>query len=154
MLKHIHPVAGVLAVLVIVTFWLSTAVVELFGSTAQVVVVKRAIPWGFLVLIPALAIAGGTGSFLARCGRGGLVDRKLRRMPVIAANGILVLIPSALYLSRKAGEGDFDGIFYAVQVLELGAGAVNITLLGLNVRDGRRLAAAKRRKSAGHRQRA
>jgi hypothetical protein len=153
MLKNIHPIAGAAAVLVIAVFWLSTVAVELFGSTAHVVLVKTTIPWGFLVLIPALAIAGGTGSLLSHGAKGGLVGRKLRRMPVIAANGILVLIPSALYLSHKAGEGDFDSVFYAVQALELCAGAVNIFLMGLNVRDGRRLSAGKRRKSVIHKQR-
>ena len=32
MSKIIHPMAGVLAILTIATFWLSTAFAELFGS--------------------------------------------------------------------------------------------------------------------------
>lgn len=64
--------------------------------------VKAAIPWGFLLLAPALAATGGSGFFL------------------------------------RAGE--FDAVFYAVQALELLAGAVNISLLCLNVRDGMTLA--------------
>jgi hypothetical protein len=35
-------------------------------------------------------------------------------MPLIAANGILVLIPSALFLASKARAGQFDTSFYAV----------------------------------------
>jgi hypothetical protein len=35
--------------------------------------------------------------------------------------------------------GEFDTAFYAVQALELAAGAANITLLGLNMRDGLRM---------------
>ncbi len=58
MSKIIHPMAGVLAILTIATFWLSTAFAELFGSQAVVTTVKTAIPWGFLLLIPALAAAG------------------------------------------------------------------------------------------------
>ena len=57
-------------------------------------------------------------------------------MPFIAANGILVLIPAALFLASKAKAGEFDTAFYAVQALELLAGPVNITLLSLNMRDG------------------
>ncbi|MFV0292431.1 MAG: hypothetical protein ACK5II_04110 [Paracoccus sp. (in: a-proteobacteria)] len=64
--------------------------------------------------------------------------RKKKRMPIIAANGILVLIPSALYLSGKASAGTFDTGFYIVQSLELVAGAANIILLALNMRDGLR----------------
>jgi hypothetical protein len=60
-------------------------------------------------------------------------------MPFIAGNGILVLIPSALFLAAKAGSGAFDPTFYAVQSIELLAGAANIVLLGLNMRDGLRM---------------
>jgi hypothetical protein len=136
MLKVIHPVAGVLAILTIATFWLSTALAELFASQAVVVAVKTAIPWGFLLLIPALAAAGGSGFVLSDGRRAGLVGAKLKRMPIIAANGLLVLIPSALFLASKARAAEFDGSFYVVQALELAAGAANITLLGLNMRDG------------------
>ncbi|WP_338025596.1 hypothetical protein [Bradyrhizobium zhanjiangense] len=57
-------------------------------------------------------------------------------MPFIAGNGILVLIPAALFLASKAKVAEFDSTFYAVQALELLAGATNIVLLGLNTRDG------------------
>ncbi len=67
MTKVSHPVAGVLAILAIATFWLSTALTELFASHAVVTAVKTAIPWGFLLLIPALAAAaGGSGFALAK----------------------------------------------------------------------------------------
>ncbi len=101
MLKFIHPAAGVIALLTILTFWLSTAFAELFGSHSTVVAVKTAIPWGFLVLIPALMAAGGSGFALSKGRRAGLVGAKAKRMPLIAANGILVLIPSALFLRMR-----------------------------------------------------
>ncbi|MBI4694145.1 MAG: hypothetical protein HY749_08990 [Gammaproteobacteria bacterium] len=148
MVRIIHPVAGALAILSIASFWLSTALSELFGSQATVIAVKTAIPWGFFVLIPALAAAGGSGIALARGGRGGLVGIKFKRMRLIAANGILVLIPSALFLASKAGATEFDATFYAVQALELVAGATNITLLGLNMRDGLKMKGRFRRRSA------
>ena len=136
MIKFVHPFAGTLAIVTIATFWLSTAVSELFGSQALVITVKTTIPWGFLVLIPALAATGGTGFKLSRGRRSGLVGAKARRMPFIAVNGILVLIPSAFFLSYKAQSGAFDTSFYVVQGLELLAGAANFVLLGLNIRDG------------------
>lgn len=148
MTKIIHPVAGTIALLTIVTFWLSTVFSELFGSEATVIAVKTAIPWGFLLLIPALAAVGGSGFALAKGRRVGLVGTKARRMPFIAANGILVLIPAALFLAYKASRAEFDGYFYAVQALELVAGAANITLLGLNMRDGLRMKGRLRRRSA------
>ncbi|NCP18952.1 MAG: hypothetical protein GW855_07325 [Erythrobacter sp.] len=139
MSKFIHPIAGTLATLLVASFWLSTVIVEAFGTHAQIAVVKLAIPWGFLLLVPALAATGGTGLIRARGHRGGIVERKLRRMPIIAANGVLVLIPSALFLAWKAGAGAFDTAFYAVQAVELVAGAANFTLLALNMRDGLRM---------------
>lgn len=148
LLKLVHPVAGVLALLMIATFWLSTALSELFASEATVTAVKTAIPWGFLLLIPALAAAGGSGFALAKGRRGGLVGAKFRRMPWIAANGVLILIPAALFLASKARAAEFDTIFYAVQALELIAGAMNITLLSLNMRDGLKMKGRFRRRSA------
>ena len=69
-------------------------------------------------------------------------------MPFIAANGILILMPSALFLAHKARAAEFDNAFLAVQTLELVAGAINIALLALNFRDGVRLTGRLRRRSA------
>jgi hypothetical protein len=148
MVKTIHPLAGALALFTIAAFWLSTAFSELFASEATVIIVKTVIPWGFLLLIPALMAAGGTGFTLAGKRRGGIIDAKIRRMPLIAANGILILIPAALFLASKASAGEFDTGFYIAQTLELAAGATNITLLGLNMRDGLRMKGRLHRKPA------
>ncbi|UWU88910.1 hypothetical protein [Bradyrhizobium sp. CB1015] len=135
MTKIIHPVAGAVALTTIAIFWLSTALTELFASHETIAMVKIAIPWGFLLLIPMLATRG-SGFVLAKERRAGLIGAKIKRMPFIAGNGILVLIPAALLLASKAKAAEFDTMFYAVQTLELVAGVTNIVLLGLNVRDG------------------
>lgn len=145
MLRIVHPIAGLVAILTIATFWIATAFSEVFAAEGTVVAVKTAIPWGVLLLVPALAAAGGSGFVLSRGQRTGLVGAKLRRMPIIAANGVLVLIPSALFLASKANAREFDSTFYAVQGLELIAGAVNLALLGMSMRDGMKLTAWRRR---------
>jgi hypothetical protein len=61
-------------------------------------------------------------------------------MAVIAANGLLVMIPAALFLNSKAAAGEFDALFYAVQVVELVIGVVQLALMGMNFRDGIKLA--------------
>ena len=61
MTKTIHPIAGGLALLTILTFWLSTVLSEVFASAEVVTTVKTLIPWGFAILIPALAAAGISG---------------------------------------------------------------------------------------------
>ena len=141
----VHGLAGGVALLTIASFWLATVTVEVFGDMAAVAAVKQGILWGMAVLIPSLMIAGGSGTFLARGWRGGLADAKRRRMPVIAANGLIVLVPAAVFLCWRAGEGLLDATFYIVQAVELVAGAVNLTLLGLNMRDGLRLSRRRSR---------
>jgi len=101
MTKIVHPIAGLLAILTIATFWLSTALAEMFASQAVITAVKTAIPWGFLLLIPALAAAGGSGFALAKGRRSGPVGTKIKRMPIIAANGILWGERRGLYPSAR-----------------------------------------------------
>jgi len=148
MLKIVHPVAGVVALLTIATFWLSTTLSEILGSDAIVAAVKTAIPWGLLLLIPALAAAAGSGLALAKGRRGGAISAKIHRMPIIAANGIMVLAPAALFLASKARSAEFDAAFYTVQTIELVAGAANFALLGLNMRDGLAMKGRFRRRCA------
>ncbi len=64
------------------------------------------------------------------------MDAKRKRMPFIAANGLLVLVPCAIVLNRWASAGSFDTSFYVVQIIELIAGPINLTLMSRNVRDG------------------
>jgi hypothetical protein len=138
--KKAHLIAGLLAILTIATFFLSTILVELFGSHEAVATVKSLIVLpGLFILVPAIAATGGSGFYLSKSRRGRLVDAKKKRMPFIAANGLLVLIPCAIVLNRWAGAAQFDTTFYVVQAIELLAGAVNLTLMGLNIRDGMKM---------------
>ena len=140
MKAKLHGFFGAVALLCIATFWVSTAVSEVFLDLGSVTAVKNAILMGMWLLIPAMAATGGSGFSLASGCRDRLVEVKARRMKIVAANGLLVLLPSAFVLASWAGAGRFDSAFYALQALELLAGAVNITLLGLNMHDGLRLA--------------
>ncbi len=138
--KKVHSIASLLATFTIATFFLSTITVELIGSHETIARIKHliVIP-GLLILIPAIAAAGGSGRILSKSRQGKLVDAKKKRMPFIAANGLLVLIPCAVFLNSWASEGRFNEMFYLVQGIELLAGTVNLTLMGLNIRDGIKL---------------
>lgn len=139
--KLIHRIGGILAPICIATFFLSTIFVELFGSHEAVARLKSLIVTPELwILVPAIAAAGSSGMFLSKSRRGRLVDTKKKRMPLIAANGLLVLVPCAIVLNRWASAGSFDTSFYVVQIIELIAGPINLTLMGLNLRDGLRMA--------------
>lgn len=139
MKSKLHGFFGSVALLCIVTFWVSTVVSELFLDQASVTAVKNAILAGMWVLIPAMAATGGSGFSLAGTRRGRLANIKMRRMKGVAANGLLILLPSAWMLASWANAGRFDSAFYTLQAVELVAGAVNVMLLTLNMRDGLRL---------------
>ncbi|NJL50653.1 MAG: hypothetical protein HC909_02980 [Blastochloris sp.] len=138
-LRRLHPVAGMLALATIATFWISTVVIEAQGTPADIAKVKSLILWGMLVLIPAIALAGASGLRLGRTSLHPLAAAKQRRMPIIAANGLIVLSPCAIFLANRAAAGLMDETFYVVQAIELAAGAVNISLIALSARDGLKL---------------
>ena len=139
MITRIHAAAGVIGFLTILTFWTSTVASELFGSHATIAAVKQAVLWGMLLLVPAMAAAGATGFQLLGGRSDAMALAKKHRMLVIGPNGLLVLIPCAFYLASSAAKGQFGAGFYTVQVVELAAGLLNLTLMGLNIRDGLRL---------------
>ena len=101
-----------IALLTTATFWLSTAATDVFGSVEAFVAVKTMVPWGFLLLVPAMATIGASGfSFVRGRTLGGLVKKKAGRKPILAANGVLILIPSALFLAARARAGNMHRWF-------------------------------------------
>ncbi|MGR5360035.1 hypothetical protein ACPV54_04190 [Vibrio mediterranei] len=135
----LHRTAAIIAFLLILSFFTSSVLVELFGSEQAVTAVKAVIFFSVWILIPCMAIAGITGSKLAPKASKGILGTKKKRMPFIAANGMLVLLPCAIYLHTLASKGQFDHTFYWIQGMEFVAGFINLTLMGLNIRDGLRL---------------
>lgn len=146
MKKRLHAIAGIVGFLTILTFWTSTVYSEVFGTEDMIRTVKTMILSGMIVLIPAMAVAGGTGMALGKRRKDPHALAKKKRMPVIAANGLLVLMPAAFYLQAKASAGSFDIWFYTIQAIELVAGAGNLIMMGLNIRDGRRLTSRLRQR--------
>lgn len=136
----VHAIAGTTAMLIIVGFWTATLVSEIFLDYAAVAAVKHAIVYGLFLLVPFMAATGGSGFALGKTRKGYLLDRKKKRMAIIGTNGLLVMIPAAIFLNGKAAAGEFDALFYAVQAVELIVGVVQLALMGMNFRDGLKLA--------------
>ncbi|NOR51522.1 MAG: hypothetical protein GQ470_02785 [Gammaproteobacteria bacterium] len=135
-----HRIGAITATLCIVVFFISTIFVEIFGTAESIALAKSLIVMpGLFILIPAIAVTGATGFALSTSTSSGLVGQKRKRMPFIGANGLLILLPAAIVLDQWASAGRFDTGFYLVQALELIAGGVNISLMILNIRDGRKL---------------
>ena len=140
LLYRIHPLLGGLAILCIAGFMVSTIVSELSGNIQTISATKHTILWGLLVLAPCLAFTGLSGYQIAGKAPRGLVLTKLKRMRVIGLNGICILVPCAFFLALRASQLKFGWPFYSIQFLELLAGSINLALLGMNFRDGLRMA--------------
>jgi hypothetical protein len=146
--RKIHPVAGGVAFLTIMAFWVSTVTVELFGPTAAIAPVKQAIAWGLLILVPSIALTGISGFLLGGKSAAPIILAKKRRMPFIGANGLIVLAPSAIALAVLSARGEFGAWFLTIQAVELIAGLVNLALIALNIRDGLALTRGRRARTA------
>lgn len=144
MILILHRFTAIIATACIITFFASTISVELFGSFDSIAQIKSLIVTpGLFVLIPAIAITGATGFLLSKKRKGKIVEDKKKRMPFIAINGLLILLPAAIVLDLWASSGNFDSNFYILQTFELIAGATNGVLMILNIRDGRKLTRKK-----------
>jgi hypothetical protein len=95
-LSRVHVSAALLGTVMIALFFSSTVVVEVAGNHRAIAWVKsRIVTPGLFVLVPAIAVTGATGFALSRGLRSVLVARKKGRMPIIAGNGLLILVPAA-----------------------------------------------------------
>ncbi len=146
-LVALHGAAGAAALLTITTFWVSALTAELVLSSAGVATVRTAILYALPVLVIAMIATGASGARLAGRSKAPVIRAKRRRMALVAANGMLVLVPSVIFLWWRAQAGLFDATFGIVQIAELAAGAVNIVLLALNMKAG--MAMRARRVRAG-----
>ena len=135
-IKTVHPIAGTVALLTIITFWTATIFSKMSGDVDLIIQVKTMILYGMILLIPSMAVLGFSGFKLGGRSTFPLIVSKRRKMPLVAMNGLLVLVPSAILLKQMVMEGNF-GIYYTIiQSIELIAGAVNITLLFIAFRQG------------------
>lgn len=138
-IRKIHATAAVTAFLLIALFWISTVISEIFLSHQAVLTVKTVIVFAVFLLIAAMAITGATGFKMAGKSQNPTIVAKRRRMPMIAANGLLILLPCAFFLYSKALSGQFDGVFYAIQAVELVAGATNLFLMFQSMQDAKNI---------------
>lgn len=136
MLLKIHATASGIALITMMMFWTASVWAEAFATFHSVVFIRHSIVQGMLVLIPSLIIMNASGFALRRKRPAALLSKKITRAKVITINGALVLLPSALVLNYLASNGTFGALFYSLQALELFAGVINITLLGMNIREG------------------
>jgi hypothetical protein len=143
----VHRLSAVLALAILSSFWIATVVSELLLDVSAVVATKRSIALGLVLLVPCMAALNISGARITGARNGPLIARKRRILRIMGANAALVLVPCALSLFWLSRDGSLGSTFYAVQALELLAGAVNVTLLLMNVYAGLKLAGRLRRLS-------
>ena len=145
-LVRIHLAAAAGALAVISAFLVSSTDIELIGDPGEVRSLRHAILLALPLLIGCLAASALTGRRLAGRSRAPVVRRKQRRMQMVAALGLVMLVPCAVALNYLAGSATADSLAGVLEITELLAGAVNLALLALNFRDGRGM--TRRRRSA------
>ncbi|MFD2173297.1 hypothetical protein [Rhodobacter lacus] len=146
-LSKLHAAAGGVAMATICGLQATILAHELTGVPADIAAMRGNILWVVaLVLLPAMALAGGSGSKLGRGWNGAFVAQKRARMKRVAALGLGLLVPLAALLAWRASTGHTGADFVALTQLERLAALVNLWLLGRNMRDG--LAHARARKPA------
>lgn len=138
-LKNIHKIAAMLAFLLIATFQVSTIYADIFATTVQIAQVKSTILMFIPVLILAMMATGVSANKLYAGPMTGVFKSKQIRMKIAAFNGMLILLPAAIVLARWSEHGQFNTLYWFVQGLEILAGLINLTMIGLNIRDGIRL---------------
>jgi len=138
-LKNIHKTAAILALILIASFQISTIFAELFAPTAEIAQVKNTILMFVPVLMLTMMATGISANKLYSGAVTGRFKTKQIRMKIAAINGIFILFPAAILLARWSEHGQFDGLYWAVQITEILAGLINLAMIGLNIRDGIRL---------------
>ncbi|WP_434779637.1 hypothetical protein [Neisseria sp. Ec49-e6-T10] len=134
-----HGLFAVLSICFIFCFWTITVLSTLFATEITIVLIKQGILYCFILFIPCIVLTGITGFLLTKNRQGKIIQTKKKRMPIIAINGLFILVPCAFYLASKAQQAQFDVLYYLIQSLELMIGAINLYLMGRSVRDGLKL---------------
>jgi hypothetical protein len=145
-LIRIHIIATVIAAATITSFLVSSLAAEINGSETAIRKVKEAILFFLPVLLVAMPALGVTGNILAGKSQNSVVLAKKRRMKIVFVNG-LILITLACFLYYRSHYQSIDSIFFAAQLTEFALGLTNLTLIGLNIKNGFQLSGRLKRNS-------
>jgi len=137
-ISTIHKASGILALVVIILFFLASVYSELNGNHEIIIRVKTIILFSMPVMFVLMPIAAITGKKLAGKSSAPVIKSKNNRVKFIAANGVfLTILAITLYL--RATRNQIDETFLIIQFIEFGFGLFNMILLGMMIRDGRTL---------------
>ncbi|WP_292008588.1 hypothetical protein [Chryseobacterium sp.] len=132
---RIHIIASIISFSTILIFFSMSLFAEINGNEGLIKNVKRNILVGLplmIITMPALAI---TGKKLAGKSQNILILIKQKRMKFILANGILLILLAGFlyYYSHYIA---LNTTFLIFQLLEFFCGLANLTMIGMNIKDG------------------
>ncbi len=101
-IRYIHRIAAVIALLITLSFFISS-LVELLGDKEAILEVKTYIFYLVWLLIPLMMLTGLSGFKMAPKVNKGPIASKSKRMPFIALNGLFILLPFTCNISPVQG---------------------------------------------------
>jgi len=133
-----HIAATAVATLTISCFFTFSLIAEIIGDPLFIKQVKTGILYCLPIMLIAMPILGLSGKKLAGNSKNPIIQQKMKRMKLVALNGV-ILISLAIYLYYHAVYKTIDTTFLYVQIVELVIGAINLGLIGMNIRAGMQL---------------
>lgn len=143
----LHVIATIGAVITISTFFIVSVRAEIIAEEGLIQDVKTRILYCLpilIVLMPCLAISGRK---LAGQSKHPVIIKKMTRMKLVMANGI-ILVSLAIFLYYRANYIVIDSTFLYAQIAEFIFGLSNLALLGLNIKTGLQLTGRIKRKGS------
>ncbi|WP_313114355.1 hypothetical protein [Aequorivita sediminis] len=134
----VHIMATVIAGFTISCFFSFSLIAEILGEDFFIKQVKTGILYCLPILVVTMPMLALSGKKLSENSQNPIVNKKLKRMKLIALNGV-ILISLAIYLYYHATYKSIDNTFLYVQVLELVIGALNLGLIVMNINSGLKL---------------
>ena len=135
LIVKIHLISTVIAGLTISSFFTATIISEVINDTLLIMSVKEKILYGLPILLVSMPSVGISGLKLTGRSKSPVHIAKLKRMKVIAFNGVLLIL-LAIYLYNNSRDGVFGRFFWVAQTLELMLGATNLFLITKNIKAG------------------
>lgn len=141
-----HIAATIVAVFTIATFFTFSLIAEIRGNEDFIRKVKETILFSLPLMLFAMPILNITGNKLVGNSQNPIVLAKKKRMKLVLIIGI-GLISLAIFLYYRSHYQRIDSVFFTAQIIEFVLGLTNLTLIGLNGKNGFQLSRRLKQKS-------
>lgn len=137
----LHASAGVVALLMLIAYFLAMLFAKALCATEDMITVQKAMLESMWAYIPLILIAGSIGLVLGNERKGLIVEAKKRRMFLVVLFSVFALLPSNYLLANNILIAEEAIVLFVMEAFESVVELILIILLILNFRDGTRLTA-------------